>query len=160
MMISMQHVQMGIYSMHTYIHTYMHTYIHTYINTYIHTYIHTSSYIHRGYHTPPIPWGGGGNTGHGTIYIYAIISYNIIYIYCINRCESCVVPHGLSGSPPSHGSAPSSPPLFVRNKATSKEQRMDLRAQQMISLWRYHEVSMVKKQVNGETQKRVSPCLS
>jgi hypothetical protein len=34
---------------------------------------------------------------------------------------------------------------------------MDLRAQQMISLWRYHEVSMVKKQVNGETQKRVSP---
>ena len=24
----------------------------------------------QGHHTPPIPWGGGGNTGHGTIYIY------------------------------------------------------------------------------------------
>ena len=141
MMISMQHIQMGIYSMHTYIHTYLHH--------------HTST----GGIIPPHPMGGVG-TRDTEPYIYAIISYNIIYIYCINRCESCVVPHGLSGSPPSHGSAPSSPPLFVRNKATSKEQRMDLRAQQMISLWRYHEVSMVKKQVNGETQKRVSPCLS
>ena len=55
MMISMQHVQMGIYSMHAYMHTYIHTYIH-----------HTST----GGIIPPPSHGGGGNTGHGTIYIY------------------------------------------------------------------------------------------
>ena len=26
---------------------------------------------HRGIIPPPIPWGGGGNTGHGTIYIFS-----------------------------------------------------------------------------------------
>ena len=52
------------------LHTYIH-YIHTYIHPFMHTYIHTSSYIHRGYHTPPIPWGGVGIRGTGPyIYIY------------------------------------------------------------------------------------------
>ena len=53
----------------------MHTYIH-YITLhcialhYIHTYIPPP----QGHHTPPIPWGGG-NTGHGTIYIYIYTVY-------------------------------------------------------------------------------------
>ena len=58
MMITMQHVQMGIYSMHTYIHTHIHTYIHHH---------HTST----GGIIPPHPMGGVG-TRDTEPYIYIL----------------------------------------------------------------------------------------
>ena len=40
-------------------------------------------YTTTGASYPPHPMGGGGNTGHGTIYIVYIVYIYIVYIYSI-----------------------------------------------------------------------------
>ena len=72
------------------------------------TYVYTPP---QGHHTPPIPWGGG-NTGHGTIYVYTYIwdlgttssciplSHESRYTVSLFLSMSPMVPYGLLGNQP------------------------------------------------------------